>query len=302
MKKILLIIISISIFQTGYGQFGDNLIDFEDTISFDMLNIDFVANPSNIWQIGRPQKAIFNSAYSFPNAIVTDTLSFYPVNDTSSFIIQHYADNGFTFPHTAGISFLYKMNSDSIVDYGIIEFSPNNGTTWINLCEDTVDIPGYLDNNFPIGRLSGNTNGWSGFDLSLNFMGSYFGIENGDTILYRFTYISDNIQNNKEGWMIDNIRLYDWAESIGENNISTDRIKIYPNPTSDILTIENNDKQHSQIEIFIYDESGQIALMEKFKINDKVHVNLSGLKSGIYIYEIIYVDNLNTNKGKLIIK
>jgi len=56
-----------------------------DTISFEagqhLITIDTQAN--NIWQVGKPAKSQFNSAYSIPNAIVTDTLHPYPSNITS---------------------------------------------------------------------------------------------------------------------------------------------------------------------------------------------------------------------------
>ena len=43
---------------------------------------------SNIWQIGKPQKIIFDSASTVPNAIVTDTINFYPINNISRFGIK----------------------------------------------------------------------------------------------------------------------------------------------------------------------------------------------------------------------
>ncbi|HEY0030587.1 MAG TPA: hypothetical protein VGC65_07505, partial [Bacteroidia bacterium] len=48
------------------------------------LYIDTISNPGNVWQIGPPQKNTFTGAVSSPNVIVTDTLNYYPVNDTSS--------------------------------------------------------------------------------------------------------------------------------------------------------------------------------------------------------------------------
>src|SRR5690349_9118432 len=42
---------------------------------------------NNIWQIGKPQKTAFDSAYSPLNVLVTDTINTYPINDTSIFTI-----------------------------------------------------------------------------------------------------------------------------------------------------------------------------------------------------------------------
>ena len=46
-------------------------------------------NVNNIWQIGKPQKSVFNAAHSAPNALLTDTVNHYPVNDTSSVTMLH---------------------------------------------------------------------------------------------------------------------------------------------------------------------------------------------------------------------
>ena len=62
-----------------------------DTTNFEgslvQIEID-TSNAGNIWQIGQPDKAIFDSAFSAPNAIVTDTVNYYPINDSSSFILM----------------------------------------------------------------------------------------------------------------------------------------------------------------------------------------------------------------------
>ncbi len=63
------------------------------------IQID-TSQQGNIWQIGRPQKILFNLAFSIPNAIVTDTLNTYPINDTSSF--QYAADSPQVWPYGIG--------------------------------------------------------------------------------------------------------------------------------------------------------------------------------------------------------
>ncbi len=88
MKKSLLIVLSLSFFsprlsaQTFYQYF-----DGADTLTTSVI-VNIVSDSSNVWQIGRPQKTIFDSAATLPNAIVTDTIGFIPLNNTSSFIIS----------------------------------------------------------------------------------------------------------------------------------------------------------------------------------------------------------------------
>ncbi|GAH19218.1 unnamed protein product, partial [marine sediment metagenome] len=137
MNKSILLIILLAVMNFSYGQsqcyWGSFNINFDDTICLHRLTIDSITNPNNIWQIGKPQKPIFYSAHSSPNVIATDTVNPYPPNDTSAFIVSNNAAmGGFQFPHTALLAVYYKVNSDSLKDYGLIEFSPDNGSTWIN--------------------------------------------------------------------------------------------------------------------------------------------------------------------------
>ncbi|MDA3953800.1 MAG: transposase [Bacteroidales bacterium] len=41
----------------------------------------FDSSEPPIWQIGTPNKTFFDSAYSSPNAIITDTVNYYPINN-----------------------------------------------------------------------------------------------------------------------------------------------------------------------------------------------------------------------------
>jgi len=59
--------------------------DGADTSKYTSIKILFAKESNNIWQIGKPHKHYFDSAYSKPNVLVTDTSKAYPVNDTSVF-------------------------------------------------------------------------------------------------------------------------------------------------------------------------------------------------------------------------
>jgi hypothetical protein len=115
------------------------IIDFEQNTADPWVLIyrDTTANLNCVWQIGRPQKPVFDSAWSYPNAIVTDTAHAYPTNDTSSFIIGQSTLAGWLSNGTAKLFGWYKVNSDSLTDYGTIELSVDSGTTWINILTDT---------------------------------------------------------------------------------------------------------------------------------------------------------------------
>jgi hypothetical protein len=141
----------------------------------------------------------------------------------------------------------------SLTDYGYIDFSPDKGGTWYRA--DTSINNGYCSFGAvqELPTFTGNSNGWKHFYYCLQVP---FPVANGDTILYRFTFISDSIQTNKDGLMFDNLHFEDWTEGIQE--VQNNRlISISPNPTSDELIIHRTKvSNNSRIQILNY--TGQV--------------------------------------------
>ena len=117
-----------------------------------------------------------------------------------------------------------------------------------------------------------------------------------DTILFRFTYVTDGNSTAHDGWIIDDFQLEDWWEGIEE--IQNDNlISISPNPTSDELRIHRtraSDKQRIQIlnytgQLF-YDNSNFIG--ETF--------NARQLANGIYLLK--YSDSKNFSIKKFVVQ
>ena len=101
--------------------------DGADTNEFSSILIDIDTASSNIWQIGAPQKSIFDSAATTPNVIITDTINYYPSNNTSSF---QYTIIPWTTWGILAIQWKQKLDMDFGKDGGIIEFSVDGGNTW----------------------------------------------------------------------------------------------------------------------------------------------------------------------------
>lgn len=108
--------------------------------------------------------------------------------------------------------------------------------------------------------------------------------EIGDTMIIRFNFISDSVQSEKEGWMIDNIRLYSvWIGGAGIDNFNvSDFLKIYPNPTATIVNIKF-DKTNYFADIEIFELSGKFICKSHFPTTDNVQIDCSGLKTGVYL-------------------
>jgi hypothetical protein len=291
MKKIYSILILSLLTIFSYGQF-QYIIDFDSPWSENNhIIIDTISNPNNLWQIGVPNKPVFDSAYSITHALVTDTLNSYPINDTSSFILKHIRQGELGGNESLQLNFWFKMNTDSLSDYGKVEASIDNGITWVNLM--TEDTTYYLQWIEPKPVLTGNSNGWQHFALELNMLTYELGYS--DTLLYRFTFISDSIQTNKDGWMIDDFLLADWWEGIEDNN-SKESLLMYPNPTSGIIYI-NEENFARDNHISIINNIGQVVF--ETTLNEKQNLDIRSLQNGVYV--IIYEVEGNRQTDKIIL-
>lgn len=286
MKQLLLLIPLTLISLTSIGQawWGINFDNNSWPLYHDRIVRDTITNTNCLWQVGQPTKTIFTSAYSIPNAILTDTLNPVPANDTSVFYLKHERDN-ITMPfHAFRLHFWYRMDGDS-TDFGTIEISPDTGHTWINvLTQDTTFQMNWFT---PKPTFKGSTSGWQSFDLDMMSWASatdtinwpYPILITADTILFRFTYITDSSSVPHDGWIIDDFLLEDWAEGVEEfqnNNLIT----IFPNPASDKLVIQRTKfSDKSAIQIINY--SGQVIYDNQNFIGEAVDTQL--LTNGIYL-------------------
>lgn len=281
-------------------------INFDDGY-LDWIKIDSI-NPNNSWQIGPPQKTLFDSAFSAPNVIITDTSNYYSIKDTSAFYVYFTWHSPSMWPE---LGFKFKINSDSISDFGNIEASYDNGNTWIEVIKDAeqYDIEWFVygqdlgGGNFEIIHgvgidtiaFTGSSDIWYTFYMSMYGWDSYFPYN--DTIIYRISFQSDSIQTNKEGWMIDNIWINDWVSSLDENDQNRPEILAYPNPFTDHLSFKTPYKNRTLECIKIYDINGNL-IKNVLSKTPEIILNMSDLKAGSYFYYI--TDNLgDVYNGKL---
>jgi hypothetical protein len=282
---------------SGLKLFGQNYygISFEGNGLWEndfrhKLFIDTISNPNNIWQIGQPQKVLFSSAATPPNAIVTDSLNYYPINDTSSFILKHVANMGFAMPCVVTFGGSYFVNSDTLTDFGKIEFSPDNGSNWIDLADPLYASSIYWNDPFlqpPI--FSGNSNGWKSYEADIQNLGPLFNIQFNDTVLFRFTFISDGIQTNKDGLMFDSLYVWD-VPPIGIKNVNSNDINFFinPNPASTYIEVDINKSRTEIHSIEIYNRMGGIMKKIMNPLNeDKIYIDVSDFPEGIYLFSLI---------------
>jgi hypothetical protein len=277
MRQILFSILLVLITTTTFSQ-SQWGINFDNSYYLDRISFDTTYNPNCLWQVGHPAKTVFTSAYSEPNAIMTDTINSVPPNDTSTFYLIHERDNFQPF-HVFVLRFWYNMDGDS-TDFGKIEISPNNGIDWVNVLTEDQVYEMYWESPKP--TLKGTSDGWQNFSLDLTAWASNWGTfpiaMTADTIRFRFTYITDSSSTAHDGWLIDDFQLEDWYEGI-EDIQNDNLISIYPNPAKDYLYLKINQTNIFQ-SIQIINYQGQV-LYDNESVTEN-YIDISHFKNGMY--------------------
>lgn len=263
-------------------------INFDDSINLFRISIDTTI-PYNIWQIGQPQKNIFYTAHTLPNSIITDTLNPYPIDNNSVFYLGTEGDL-FLDSHYEDLSFWYRIDTDSLNDYGRIEISLDAGQTWNNILKDmngggdwyVEDSIGWIVISGGSGDtlvFTGSTNGWYRFSSTFYLQEQQYY----DTIIYRFSFHSDSTVESKDGWIIDDIGYVNVWERVKDNMVLS---SIYPNPANNIITISSR-TMIKNLEIL---NSLGITLMKPSLQSSNLLVDITELNPGIYYCLIIYLD------------
>jgi len=253
----------------------------------------------NIWQIGRSHKPLFSNYSKFSDVIITDTIHSYPINNHSVFIIKNRVTRGDIYGLRMFQGY-YNVQTDSLRDFGKMEFSPDNGLTWIDMINDTLQNSNFLwYSSKPV--LTGNSNGWKSFDVSLADNGSVFNIKSGDTALFRFTFISDSIPDTLGGLMFANLCFYDFVEGVSQVHFKPIKSFIYPNPTKNIFTIEFANPKSEQFQLSIYDIQSKLILTKDDITGSKIVVDAGQFNPNTYIYKITCLKSQERSWGKFII-
>lgn len=257
---------------------GSN-ISFEDVSDSNFISID----TNKVWYIAKPQKDILYIPTDHPSlgeyAIFTDTSQFYDTNTISSFQFQLYLD----YIDFYDIDFYQKYDFEPNKDGGIIETSYDNGETWQNLLFDHTIMDyslGYLlyDINDTI-KAFNNEPGFTGIFSD----GGTFGIRwqnydmAGDTMLLRFTFASDSVDTENEGWLLDDFDFGGGLVPV-ENLPGNSGITLFPNPATSYINLNIRDSNLSQVDIVSF--TGE--LLYSFKYNGNESIDISFLEPGIY--------------------
>jgi hypothetical protein len=317
MKKALLLFGLLIESVCGFSQWGDpncmgggTPVKIIDSLSFEapytshgILVVD-TSFSDNLWQIGAVQKAGFPGAYSGTNALQTDTLNNYPINNESAAIIYTDSLNLGWDPHDFSLSFWHYYATDTLLDSCKLQMTVDSGKTWVDSFLGwnwpLIYYAGSLNNNGqqwytkPI-WWSGNSNGWQKESVCV-FIPGVKGIQIPRGYGLRFLFISDSTETNKPGWMIDNIVLRTPQWGLGIDKISEDQSMIYPNPASQGIFTIDYPSNYVKGSVTVSDQYGRRVKtlpLEK-------QIDLSDLPKGVYLYTIFFDNTGQKFSGKLL--
>ncbi|HOZ30411.1 MAG TPA: T9SS type A sorting domain-containing protein [Bacteroidales bacterium] len=79
------------------------------------------------------------------------------------------------------------------------------------------------------------------------------------------------------------------------SDINTEEISLYPNPTSDIFSIDFGNNIGNK-EIFVCNLNGEIVYNEIYGVENLISINTNSFASGVYFVEIKYQDKIEVKK------
>lgn len=290
-----------------------------DTVSFEVptskIIIDSLGNHQ--WQIGTPGKQFFDSAFSGTKAIITDSINNYLPNDTSSFI--YVIRNPYTQSCGTSMEFWHKYDMDTLTEKGVIEASYNGGKSWLIVSDTNGPYwEYYFQWEFDYHQASdvfikhplvtsGRSDGW----IKSSFHWQWWVPVKADTIIFnpdslmiRFTFFSDSIKTNKEGWIIDEIVTIPekpWLCSDIRENSTNILISIFPNPFNAFTTAEYTLSNPSKVTLSIFNSVGELVyrVLEHQQVGkQKMKWSAEGLPPGLYYYRL--ETGSKQAKGKMI--
>lgn len=316
------VFLSICILSIGIQSFSQPVISwYWDTIDFEspyeFIEIDTLSQ--HIWHIGEPDKIFFHESFRGSNAILTDTVNPYPVNADAYFDLHIGAFNNPDFPYNIGIAFKHKFDTDTLRDGGFISVSYDEGATWTNIINDSLF---FSPSNY-LGPADGETGnlysesdtlytgefGFSG--NSGDWISSWFewfilpvdqvrsgGDQLPDSFTLRFHFVSDSLDNEREGWLIDDILLFSRFIPGGMSEHASIDFSVSPNPFAETTRIDVG--YYGEFVLSILDARGSLVRQDRCQNEPSIILNRDGLHPGVYYIQIVTRDQLSGIKKVIV--
>ncbi len=282
--------------QWQYAQYFDS-----DSIADSLYYWLDSSQANNIWQVGPPQKVIFDSAASDPNVMITDTVLPYPSANVSSFVVW-----GGQYPWTFGwiyaLQWKQKLDLEDDKDWAVIEYKFAWDSVWYPVFNNPYVYKFYGFDTSNLGVMPNGDTTFTGTDsiwrdIWLCFDLNFFWEE----MEFRYTIHTDSNDSQQQGWMIDNmIGHYTFVHTVKEE-APTEYMKVFPTLTQGRVHIQAEKRMDYHIieHMELYDSSGR--LVRKWgKAPVKFFIDIPDLDDGLYYLSV--TTNIKTETHRIQLK
>lgn len=263
----------------------------------DTLQLDSIYGEP-IWQIGSPDKPVFDSAWSAPNALVTDTALPFTAPGTSyaSFHVpwDYYFNNEWL-----TLSFKHRMHVQPGNAFGWVEFYyPDPVEEWVR-AGDMVDLlNGEVQWNTTTGLQTDSgmvfTGSWNWTQEQIDFVcwgwftsTQYRSGLGTDSMHFRFVFQATSTDLTWDGWMIDDVNILLSPCLIGglaDNGL--DALEIGPSPTHGKVWITCNDLIGTSLSMDVFRSDGVQIHSSNSLYSAPIELDLKGRSSGLHVIRI----------------
>lgn len=325
MKKHLLVFVIFFIFLPEY--FSQSLYNDDNLITSDSCNFSDCANlvhipDSSSWQIGNSDKPFFSDTNATITALMTDTSQTYKINDSSFFDLNFDSSHISPSYYNLLVEFDHKLETDTLLDGGYITVSFDSGAIWYNVSEFKA-TGGFFDNNIYFEFFDENlytendtlNSGIPAYTGTFDWTHSAFQmiqfpikLASQDHLLIRFNFVSDSIDTNKDGWIIENIKtsIVKITGNVNNESLSSSQLKTYPNPVSKgYVTVELTDLQSKKAkQIYLVDYHGKLIKRFNFSSSSSSikQLDVSGIPSGTYYLSAVGDKGVLSGYSRIIIQ
>lgn len=299
-------------------------LTFEDTsVINQVFYSDSAIDPHGIWQIGVPDKSLFDSALTVPDAVVTLLDTTLPAGSMGSFIITL---PGIQLGSGQGglLTFVHRFQFDTAHGRAYVEYSVDTGRHWhpilITAHQECYQQPaqGLIDgqyiylpvwwDNVPKDTTADSLSYFTGTDTSWVYdsiaMPNFIYGDKTSLLtqyLFRFTAYTDSLSPALAGWMIDNIAYSNFTIDCpgGINEINSAHLKVYPDPATDAFTISILNEPESDYQLSLYDLSGRAVMQRRF-YGEEIMLQRDGIDPGSYFIQVTDTRTGNTFQKRII--
>lgn len=246
------------------------------------------------WQIGAPDKDVFNAALTAPHALVTDTLLPYPVGGTS---YAEFSVPVYFFGEGISMTFSHRLEMDPGEAVGWVEFFDAGlandwvkADPWMSWTSGILEWTGDgIDTDTAV-VFTGTNNGWGNVGLYWQCIGVFQGPherdELPDSMRFRFAFQALANTNDRDGWMIDDLVVTNNGcfGSVAESSRTT--LTVSPNPAADRVTLELGHAPVGPLMVELIRADG--ALLKRDTIRGVRHtIDLADAPDGPYLLRVV---------------